>query len=67
MYQIFDCLGKPVGRSQGYLKHSTAEGLITRPGAIRRAIWDAFAQQYYVADRVIPAWTIRWIEGANNE
>ena len=67
MYQIFDCLGKPVGRPQGYAKHSTAEGLITRPSAIRRAIFDAFEQARIESRKVKSIWAIRWIEGANHE
>ena len=67
MYQIFDCFGKPVGRAEGYEKHSTASGLITRQGAIRRAIFDAYDLALHDPTcRLKLLWAIRWIEGDNH-
>jgi len=43
-FQIYDCQGRAVGRPEGYAKHKTAQALVERPGRIRRAIYDAFAQ-----------------------
>ena len=41
-FQIFDADGRPVGRPEGYAKHSTAFALTQRRGRIRREIWSAF-------------------------
>ena len=44
MFQIYDCQGRAVGRPQGYARHHIAQALVTRPGRIRRDVYDAFAQ-----------------------
>jgi hypothetical protein len=42
MFQIYDCNDRPVGRPEGYKKHSTAQRLAERKGRIKTAIWSAF-------------------------
>jgi len=42
MFQLFDCLGRPVGRPEGYKKHRTAQSLAERRGRIKTAIWTAY-------------------------
>lgn len=62
MFQIFDCTGQAIGRPEGYQKHKTAQTLTTRPGRIRRAIWDA----YHAAKAANPehshVYAIRWAD-----
>lgn len=62
MFQIFDCNGLPIGRAEGYAKHKTAESLITRPGRIRRAIWDAFHLTPIPPGGRKLLYAIRWID-----
>lgn len=62
MYQIYDCTGKAVGRSQGYKRHSTAQGLAERPCAIRRAIYDAVATAKAINPEHKLLYRIGWID-----
>mgnify|MGYP000234505535 CR=1 FL=1 len=62
MFQIFDCLNNPVGREAGYLKHSTAQGLVERPGRIRRAIYDTFARVRGENPLQCHVYSIRWVD-----
>lgn len=65
MFQIFDCNNKPVGRTNGYAKHATAERLITRPGSIRRSIYDAFANAKSNNPEHKHVYSIRWVESVD--
>jgi hypothetical protein len=46
MFQIFDCIGRAVGRPEGYKKHITAQRLAERPGRIKTALWEAYHSHY---------------------
>jgi hypothetical protein len=46
MFQIFDCIGRAVGRPDGYKKHITAQRLAERPGRIKTALWEAYHSHY---------------------
>lgn len=67
MYQIFDCLGKPVGRPQGYAKHSTAHAIVSRAGKVRDNIWSAYKAKDWGQYQIRHAWSIRLVEGAHTE
>lgn len=59
MFIIRDCNGAIVGRLKGYKRHHTCEALISRPCAIRRAIYNAF----YSVDRQSKSnlvYSIKW-------
>ena len=62
MYQIYDCLGKALGRAQGYRMHSTAQGLAERPCKIRRAIYDAAATAKAINPEHKLLYRISWID-----
>jgi hypothetical protein len=64
MFQIFDCNNKPVGRSEGYKKHSTAQSLVNKPYSIRHAIYRAFYSKEQSVDRPNLVYSIRWVDKA---
>lgn len=62
MFQIYDCLNRPVGRAQGYKMHATAQRLVTRPGSIRRAVYDTFHQVREANPMQCHVYAIRWAD-----
>lgn len=60
MFQIFDCLGRPVGRPEGYKKHKTAQSLAERPGRIKTAIWTAYYTHWDPAPSRRLVYSIKW-------
>lgn len=60
MFQIFDCNGRPVGRPEGYEKHSTAQGLVERAGRIKKAIWTAYHLAPWPESGRKLVYSIRW-------
>jgi hypothetical protein len=62
MFQIFDCNGKPVGRPQGYKKHSTAQSLVNKPFSIRHSIYRAFYLKGPLEEKPRLIYSIKWID-----
>jgi hypothetical protein len=62
MYQIYDCMGRAVGRAQGYRMHSTAQSVAERPCKVRRAIYDAVATAKVINPNHKLLYRISWIE-----
>ena len=62
MFQIFDCTGQAIGRPEGYAKHRTAQTLTSRPGRIRRAIWDAYHAAKTANPEHCHVYAIRWVD-----
>jgi hypothetical protein len=67
VFVITDCLGRPVGRPQGYAKHSTAQRLAEGRGSIKTRIWEAYHTHWdqptrQGADGTRLVYRIEWVD-----